>query len=111
MKFRQVTYILAGSFTQLVFAEEVGPTGEILGGILDINQVSPVSHCNVSPIARKSPGIAEAGSEMRFFNGTGGVSGIVYLRTLAVMTRISALSLKPAVPTMTFSPSRNFMSL
>ena len=36
------TYILAGSFIQLDFADEVRPTGEILGGILDISQVSPV---------------------------------------------------------------------
>ena len=44
MIIKWVTYSLAGSFTQLVVADEVGPTGGILGGILDARQVSPVSH-------------------------------------------------------------------
>jgi len=34
-----------------------------------------------------------------------------YLMTLAVITRIRAVSLNPAVPTITFSPSRIFTSL
>jgi len=39
---RLVTYSLAGPFTQLVVADEVGPTGEYLEGILDTSQGSPV---------------------------------------------------------------------
>jgi hypothetical protein len=38
-------------------------------------------------------------------------SSKIYFRTLAVTTRMSALSLKPAVPTTTFSPSRILTSL
>jgi len=34
-----------------------------------------------------------------------------YLITRAVITRINAVSLNPAVPTITFSPSRIFTSL
>ena len=43
---RYVTYSLAGPFTQLVVADEVGPTGELLEGILDTSQGSPVLMAN-----------------------------------------------------------------
>ena len=44
----------------------------------------------------------------RFF---GKVCRADYLITRAVITRINAVSLNPAVPTITFSPSRIFTSL
>jgi hypothetical protein len=45
-----VTYSLAGPFTQLVVADEVGPTGELLEGILDTSQGSPVLSYGKLPI-------------------------------------------------------------